>query len=65
MRKYYLLLAAAVFLLTTWASAKDQPKFKSIEVKHFTNAEGVELPPEFSDFLYSEYQLILLYSCFA
>ena len=47
MRKYYLLLAAAVFLLTTWASAKDQPKFKSIEVKHFPNAEGVELPPEF------------------
>jgi hypothetical protein len=54
MRKYYLLLAAAVFLLTTWASAKNQPKFKSIEVKHFPNAEGVELPPEFSDFLYAE-----------
>src|SRR5437763_15401714 len=54
MRKYYLLLAAAVFLLTTWAGAKDQPKFKSIEVKHFPNAEGVELPPEFSDFLYAE-----------
>src|SRR5438045_6522499 len=59
MRKYYLLLAAAVFLLTTWASAKDQPKFKSIEVKHFPNAEGVELPPEFSDYLYAELRATL------
>jgi uncharacterized protein DUF4410 len=53
MRKYCLLLAAA-FVLTTWASAKDEPKFKSIEVKHFPSAEGVELPPEFGDFLYAE-----------
>ena len=53
MRRYYLLLAA-VFLLIPWANAKDRPKFKSIEVKHFSSAEGVELPPEFSDFLYAE-----------
>ena len=53
MRKHCLLLAVA-FLLTSWSVAKDQPKFKSIEVKHFPNAEGVELPPEFSDFLYAE-----------
>jgi len=55
MRKYFVLLAA-VFFVTTFAVAKDknEPKFKSIEVKHFPNAEGVELPPEFSDFLYAE-----------
>src|SRR5690348_13515384 len=58
MRKCCLLLAA-VFLLTNWASAKDQPKFKSVEVKHFPNAEGVELPPEFSDFLYAELRATL------
>ena len=58
MRKYLLLLAFA-FLLTALAIAKDQPKFKSIEVKHFPNAEGVELPPEFSDYLYAELRATL------
>src|SRR5215469_14153280 len=53
MRKYLWLLAS-VFLLTTLAGAKVQPKFKSIEVKHFPSAEGVELPPEFNDYLYAE-----------
>ncbi len=57
MRRCYWLFAAIILLttsLTTLAGAKDQPKFKSIEVKHFSQAEGVELPPEFSDFLYAE-----------
>ena len=58
MRKYLLLLASA-FFLTTLAVAKDEPKFKSIEVKHFPNAEGVELPPEFSDYLYAELRATL------
>jgi Domain of unknown function (DUF4410) len=58
MRKYPLLIAA-FFLLTAWVSAKDEPKFKSIEVKHFPNAEGVELPPEFSDYLYAELRATL------
>ena len=58
MRKYLLLLASA-FVLTTLAIAKDAPKFKSIEVKHFPNAEGVELPPEFSDYLYAELRATL------
>jgi hypothetical protein len=53
MRKCCLLVTAA-FLLTTWAGAKDQPKFKSIEVKHFPTTEGVELPPDFGDLLYAE-----------
>ncbi len=34
--------------------SKGEPKFKAIAVKHFTLAEGVELSPEFPDFLYAE-----------
>ena len=41
------------------AAAKDQPKFKSIEVKHFPSAEGVELPPDFGDLLYAELKAAL------
>jgi len=44
--------------LAVSAPAGDQksaePLFKNIEVKHFPLAEGVELPPEFSDLLYAE-----------
>src|SRR5438067_4804550 len=58
MRKCCLLIAIA-FFLTTLASAKDQPKFKSIEVKHFPSAEGVELPPDFGDLLYAELKTAL------
>lgn len=39
------------------ASAADQaasPKYKSAEITHFAKAEGVELTPEFYDFLYAE-----------
>ena len=53
MRNHFVLLAAAI-LLSVSATAKNQQKFKSIEVRHFSQAEGVELPPEFSDFLYAE-----------
>src|SRR5947209_1797411 len=55
MRKSYLLFLA-ICMLITLAGAKDQPKFKSVEVKHFSLAEGVELPPQFSDYLYAELQ---------
>ena len=58
MRKTFLLFAA-VLLLANLAGAKDEPKFKSIEVKHFSQVEGVELPPEFSDFLYAELRATL------
>ena len=58
MRKCCLLIAV-VFFLTTLASGKDQPKFKSIEVKHFPSAEGVELPPDFGDLLYAELKAAL------
>jgi hypothetical protein len=45
---------AAALLWTTPAIAKDQPHFKSVEAKHFPRAEGVELSPAFSDYLYAE-----------
>ena len=53
------LVFAIVLLLVSMASAKDVPKFKSIEVKHFTLNEGVELPPEFKDYLYAELRAAL------
>src|SRR5258708_33521897 len=37
------------------AIAKDhEQQFKSVEAKHFPRAEGVELSPAFSDYLYAE-----------
>jgi hypothetical protein len=33
---------------------KDAPQFKTAEAKHFTQAEGVELTPAFSDYFYAE-----------
>src|SRR5215831_19248858 len=37
------------------AFAKDkEAQFKSVEAKHFTKAEGVELAPDFADYLYAE-----------
>ncbi len=46
---------AAALLWTTPAIAKDnEPHFKSVEAKHFPRAEGVELSPAFSDYLYAE-----------
>jgi hypothetical protein len=32
-----------------------KPHFKSIEVKHFTNAEGVQLSPTFSKYFYASF----------
>jgi hypothetical protein len=46
---------AAALLWTTPAIAKDhEQQFKSVEAKHFPRAEGVELSPAFSDYLYAE-----------
>lgn len=37
------------------ACSKDaEPKYKTVEAKHFERSEGVELAPEFSDYLYAE-----------
>ena len=46
---------AAALLCAVPAIAKDTaPQFKSVEAKHFPRAEGVELSPAFSDYLYAE-----------
>jgi hypothetical protein len=52
-----LLLASLMFLspAVVPARAKDAaPKYKTVEAKHFTRAEGVELTPEFVDYFYAE-----------
>jgi hypothetical protein len=37
------------------AAAKEaETKYKTVEARHFDRAEGVELTPEFSDYLYAE-----------
>src|ERR1700719_5280570 len=46
---------AAVLVCAMPAFAKNpQQQFKSVEAKHFPRAEGVELSPDFSDYLYAE-----------
>lgn len=48
-------ILAIVFMAALPAFAKDpERQFKSVEAKHFTRAEGVELSPDFSDYLYAE-----------
>lgn len=49
-----MVFATVILLISVSALAKDKPRFKSVEVKHFTQVEGVELSPQFSDFLYAE-----------
>ena len=46
---------AGVFFIAAPANAKNADvKYKTVEAKHFDRAEGVELTPEFSDYLYAE-----------
>jgi hypothetical protein len=55
--KVTLLALATLLVWTAPALAKDkdsQPQYKSVEAKHFPRAEGVELSPAFSDYLYAE-----------
>src|ERR1700686_368719 len=43
------------------AFARDpRPQFKSVEAKHFSRAEGIELSPAFSDYLYAELRAELI-----
>jgi hypothetical protein len=50
-----LVALAGAFFAAAPATAKDaEIKFKTVEAKHFERAEGVELTPEFSDYLYAE-----------
>ncbi len=56
MRRFGMVSLAVAVLLVVGAAAKEPatPKYKNIEIKHFTGAEGVELTAEFYDFLYAE-----------
>jgi hypothetical protein len=46
---------SSVLFAAAPARAKDpEVKYKTVEAKHFDRAEGVELTPEFSDYLYAE-----------
>jgi len=46
---------AAVLVWAAPVFAKDvAPQYKSVEARHFPRAEGVELTPAFSDYLYAE-----------
>ena len=55
MRLIRLGIVVAVLAAVLPAYAKDpDAQYKSVEAKHFTKSEGVELSPEFSDYLYAE-----------
>jgi Domain of unknown function (DUF4410) len=55
MRKIGMAMLIALLSVALPGYAKDSaPQFKSVEAKHFTKAEGVELSPEFTDYLYAE-----------
>lgn len=48
-------LAAALLVVPSYAFSKDkETQFKTVEAKHFTQAEGVELSPAFADYFYAE-----------
>lgn len=48
-------LAAALLVVPSYAFSKDkETQFKTVEAKHFTQAEGVELSLAFADYFYAE-----------
>lgn len=61
MRRFSFYLALAVILMWPLALAAQtmkpvsKPEFKSVEVKHFTNADGVQLSPNFSKAFYASF----------
>jgi hypothetical protein len=51
----FLLAMVGLLLLPIASLAKDPGRqFKNVEAQHFTRAEGVELSPQFTDYLYAE-----------
>lgn len=56
MRKLIVAVLAAMLAACCGALAKEKeaPQFKTVEAKHFTQAEGVELTPAFGDYFYAE-----------
>jgi len=50
-----MMVLLAALLLAPGAAAKDPENvYKTVEAKHFTRVEGVELSPAFTDYLYAE-----------
>lgn len=47
-------IAVAAALASPALAADATPKYKTVEAKHFDRAEGVELMPEFGDYLNAE-----------
>jgi len=54
MRLLAVVLLAALVLAPSVAAKDAEPIYKTIEAKHFTRVEGVELSPAFTDYLYAE-----------
>jgi hypothetical protein len=52
-------VVVSLALCPVWAQSKGQTKFKNCAVSHFTQGEGVELSPEFAEFLYAEMRTAL------
>ncbi|MGP8187420.1 MAG: hypothetical protein ACLQKY_15265 [Terracidiphilus sp.] len=61
MRRFSFCIALAIIVLGPLALAAQtvkpvsKPEFKSIEVKHFTAADGVQLSPNFEKFFYASF----------
>ena len=61
MRSIRLGIVIAILCAALPAIAEDpEAQFKSVEAKHFIKSEGVELSPEFSDYLYAELRAELI-----
>lgn len=54
MRSFAVVLMASLTLAPVLAAKDAQPVYKTVEAKHFTRVEGVELSPAFTDYLYAE-----------
>jgi hypothetical protein len=54
MRSLAMVLLAALALAPGLAAKDPENIYKTVESKHFTRLEGVELSPAFSDYLYAE-----------
>jgi hypothetical protein len=54
MRSLVMALLAALVLAPGLAAKDPENIYKTVESKHFTRLEGVELSPAFTDYLYAE-----------
>jgi hypothetical protein len=53
--RWMTIIVLAALVLVSAAAAKDpEGIYKTVEAKHFTRVEGVELSPAFTDYLYAE-----------